>query len=269
MEQPPVFRGRYLNGDGTFSVSCGMALRRARGLTSIKGRPVPEFTWMIRQHNLAEWNSDARLRLPRSAADIQVKAQLILLPRMVAARASPQFAPSASTWTEGNSTIVGSHPMRLLGQDAPADPNGLPGGSHCWSGILLVVMLDDHVHILAASDEVSQAWPRPSPPDVGSCNPRSPAAGRAVAQQFFRASRSCVARKSCEETNDRGRHTFRSFAYAVALPRFRRARLVATPIAANGCPDQTPRVSAFELGEKFGCHRRERCNCRHDPSLPA
>jgi len=83
----PVFRGRYLNGDGTFSISLrnGTLHVVPVALTSVKGRPVPEvYLDKIRRHNLADaMNSDARAQAALDRlAEIQVKDnQLILVPK--------------------------------------------------------------------------------------------------------------------------------------------------------------------------------------------
>jgi hypothetical protein len=83
----PVFRGRYLNGNGTFSVSLrnGALHVVPVSLTSVKGRPVPEvYMDKIRRQNLAQnMNNDARARAALDQlADIQVKEnQLILVPK--------------------------------------------------------------------------------------------------------------------------------------------------------------------------------------------
>jgi hypothetical protein len=83
----PVFRGRYLNGNGTFSVSLrnGALHVVPVSLSSVKGRPVPEvYMDKIRRQNLAQnMNDDARARAALDKlADIQVKEnQLILVPK--------------------------------------------------------------------------------------------------------------------------------------------------------------------------------------------
>ena len=83
----PMFRGRYLNANGAFTVSLrnGQLQVTAITLTSAKGRTVPEiYMDKIRRHNLAQdMNSDARIQVALDRiADIQVKDnQLILVPK--------------------------------------------------------------------------------------------------------------------------------------------------------------------------------------------
>jgi len=83
----PMFRGRYLNANGVFTISLrnGQLHVTPIALTSAKGRTVPEiYMDKIRRHNLAQdMNSDARVRVAlERVADIQVSDnQLMVVPK--------------------------------------------------------------------------------------------------------------------------------------------------------------------------------------------
>jgi len=82
----PLFKGRYLNGTGTFNVSLHNGRIRLSTMSFVvKGKPVPEvYMEQIRKHNLAEGiNSD-----PRAAAaldrlqDIKIQdGKLVVIPK--------------------------------------------------------------------------------------------------------------------------------------------------------------------------------------------
>jgi hypothetical protein len=82
----PLFRGRYLNGVGTFSLAFDNGnLRIGLESLSIEGKPLPEaYSKRLRAQNLASWllqNPRASMALER-LQDVEVKGgRLIIMPK--------------------------------------------------------------------------------------------------------------------------------------------------------------------------------------------